>query len=214
MSPRTTPRRRPARRIPATLAGATALVVGLAATPAHAESGTDGPSGPSHPIGTVARTVGDARFEPGPCPRTADPIPDLARARCGTLTVPENRSQPKGPDKPKGPKGPDTPAGPKEADAPKGHEKADQSKEPRAHKSRRITLAVAIMPAESRTPAPDPIVWFAGGPGDDAVSEIPMALAGDLNRDRDVIFMSQRGTYSADPVLTCPNIDEFNARAL
>lgn len=116
-------------------------------TPAHAGSGTDGP------IGTVARTVGDARFRPGPCPRTADPVPDLARARCGTLTVPENRSR---------------------------------TKEPKA----------------------------SGGSGDDAVSEIPMALAGNLNRDRDVIFMSQRGTYWADPELTCPNIDEFNARAL
>ncbi|MFB7358987.1 alpha/beta fold hydrolase [Streptomyces gardneri] len=182
MSPRTTPRRSTARRLPATLAGATAgaLVVGLAAIPAHAETGTGGP------IGTVARTVGDAHFQPGPCPRTADPIPDLARARCGTLTVPEKH-------RPKGPKGP---------------------KEPRGHGGRKITLAVAIMPAESSRPSPDPIVWFAGGPGDDAVSEIPMALAGDLNRDRDVIFMSQRGTYSADPVLTCPDIDEFNARAL
>ncbi|MFB7609555.1 alpha/beta fold hydrolase [Streptomyces gardneri] len=185
MSPRTTPRRSTARRLPATLAGVTAgaLVVGLAAIPAHAETGTGGP------IGTVARTVGDAHFQPGPCPRTADPIPDLARARCGTLTVPE-KHRPKGP---KGPKGP---------------------KEPRGHGGRKITLAVAIMPAESSRPSPDPIVWLAGGPGDDAVSEIPMALAGDLNRDRDVIFMSQRGTYSADPVLTCPNIDEFNARAL
>ncbi|MFH8576710.1 alpha/beta fold hydrolase [Streptomyces zaomyceticus] len=183
MSPRTTPRRRPARRLPAALAGATAgaLVVGLAVTPAHAGSGTDGP------IGTVARTVGDARFRPGPCPRTADPVPDLARARCGTLTVPENRSRTKEP-KASGGSG--------------------------AHGGRKITLAVAIMPAEAAAPARDPIVWFAGGPGDDAVSEIPMALAGNLNRDRDVIFMSQRGTYSADPELTCPNIDEFNARAL
>lgn len=188
MSPRTTPRRRPARRLPATLAGATAgaLVVGLAAIPAHAETGTGGP------IGTVARTVGDAHFEPGPCPRTADPIPDLARARCGTLTVPEKHRA-------KGPKGP------KEPKEPRGHG---------GHGGRKITLAVAIMPAESSRPSPDPIVWLAGGPGDDAVSEIPMALAGDLNRDRDVIFMSQRGTYSADPVLTCPGIDRFNARAL
>ncbi|MFB6837922.1 alpha/beta fold hydrolase [Streptomyces sp. NPDC056361] len=180
MSPRPTSRRCTARQLPAALAGATAgaLVVGLAALPAHAESGTDGP------IGTVARTVGDAHFEPGPCPRTADPIPDLARARCGTLTVPENRSRSEGP------------------------------KGPRAHEGRRITLGVAIIPAATKRPVPDPIVWLAGGPGDDAVSEIPMALKGNLNRDRDVIFMSQRGTYSAVPEVTCPNIDEFNARAL
>ncbi|MEU9859390.1 alpha/beta hydrolase [Streptomyces sp. NPDC047971] len=162
---------RASRGLPAALAGATAaaLVVGLAAMPAHAEPDT------GKPIGTVARTAGDARFAPGPCPRTADPIPDLARARCGTLTVPEKRSHRKG---------------------------------------RKITLAVAIMPSVAARPAPDPIVWLAGGPGDDAVSEIPMALAGGLNRDRDVIFMSQRGTYSADPELTCRNIDEFAADSL
>ncbi|MFF5785466.1 alpha/beta fold hydrolase [Streptomyces sp. NPDC012693] len=198
MSPRPTPRPRPARRLPTTLAAATAgaLVVGLASMPAHAGSGTDGP------VGTVARTVGDARFVPGPCPRTADPIPELARARCGTLTVPEKRSRHDGPKDSTGPKGP------KETDNPKA------STGPWGHGGRTITLSVAIMPAESTRPAPDPIVWLAGGPGDDAVSEIPMALAGDLNRDRDVIFMSQRGTYSADPELTCPNIDRFNARAL
>ncbi|MEU4067557.1 alpha/beta hydrolase [Streptomyces wedmorensis] len=162
---------RPSRRLPAALAGATAgtLVLGLAALPARAESGTGAP------LGTVARTAGGAHFEPGPCPRTADPIPDLARAHCGTLTVPENRSRRHG---------------------------------------RKITLAVAIIPAVGKRPASDPIVWLAGGPGDDAVSEIPMAVAGGLNRDRDVIFMSQRGTYSADPEITCPNIDAFNARAL
>ncbi|MGW2522356.1 alpha/beta fold hydrolase [Streptomyces sp. NPDC001617] len=165
--------RRPSRRLPATLAGATAgvLVAGLAAMPAQAGSGG------ATPLGRLARTVGDAHFAPGPCPRTADPIPALKQAHCGTLTVPEKRSR----------------AG---------------------HKGRKITLAVAIIPAATRGPAPDPIVWLAGGPGDDAVSEIPLALAGGLNHDRDVIFMSQRGTYSADPQLTCPNVDEFNARAL
>ncbi len=171
MSIRPPHHRRTARRLPTALAGATAclLVTGLAATPASAEPGT------GEPLGTVTRTAGDARFVPGPCPRTADPIPALEGARCGTLTVPENRARPKG---------------------------------------RKITLGVAIVSAATRRPAPDPIVWFAGGPGDDAVSEAQMAIDGGLNRDRDVIFMSQRGTYSADPVLTCPNIDEFNARSV
>ncbi|MGJ5830095.1 alpha/beta fold hydrolase [Streptomyces ossamyceticus] len=163
------PRRAPG-RLPVLLAAATtgALVAGLA-TPAQARPDTPAP------LGSVARTAGDARYAPGPCPRTADPVPALETARCGTLTVPEDRSRPKG---------------------------------------RKITLAVAIVPAATRRPAPDPIVWFAGGPGDDAISEIPLALNGDLNRDRDLVFMSQRGTYSAVPELTCPNIDAFNARAL
>ncbi|MEV8036172.1 alpha/beta fold hydrolase [Streptomyces sp. NPDC086182] len=163
--------RRGLRRFPGALAGATAgvLAVGLAVTPARAEGAA------AAPLGSVARTVGDARFVPGACPPTADPVPALEGARCGTLTVPENRSR---------------------------------------HKGRKITLGVAIVSAATSRPARDPIVWFAGGPGDDAVSEAQLAIDGGLNRDRDVIFMSQRGTYSADPVLTCPDVDEFNARAV
>lgn len=165
--------RRTLRRLPAAFAATTAgvLVVGLAVTPAQAQGGARAP------LGTVARTVGDARYVPGPCPRTADPAPALEGARCGTLTVPEDRSL-------------------------------------RRAKGRRITLGVAILPALTSRPAPDPTVWFAGGPGDDAVSEAQLAVDGGLNRDRDVILMSQRGTYSADPALLCPNIDEFNARAV
>lgn len=108
------------------------------------------------------------RYQTAACPEMPFPIPELKTARCGQLTVPENRSTPNG---------------------------------------RTITLSVAIIPAASANPKPDPIIWLAGGPGDDAITEIPMALAGDLNRDRDVIFMSQRGTYSAKPSLTCPEVD-------
>ncbi|MET9609333.1 alpha/beta hydrolase [Streptomyces sp. NPDC006512] len=168
-------RRRPARRLLATSAGmATGLLVtGLLTAPAQAQSRTE-PS-PGAPIGTVARTVGDAGFEPGPCPKTKDPVEELAGARCGTLTVPENRAAPTG---------------------------------------KTIELGVAIVPAVAGTPKPDPIVWLAGGPGDDAVGEAKLAVDGGLNRDRDVILMSQRGTYSADPELLCPNVDEFNARVV
>ncbi|MFF3691072.1 alpha/beta fold hydrolase [Streptomyces sp. NPDC002187] len=149
------------------------LVTGLLAAPAQAQPSPDTDTGA--PIGTVARTVGDASFEPGPCPKTPEPIEALEGARCGTLTVPENRTKPS---------------------------------------SKTIKLGVAIVPAAADTPKPDPIVWLAGGPGDDAVGEAKMAIDGGLNRDRDVILMSQRGTYSADPTLLCPNIDEFNARAV
>lgn len=115
------------------------------------------------------------RFEAGPCPRTPVPIPALETARCGQLTVPENRRRPNG---------------------------------------RTIALSVAIIPAASPNPKPDPVAWLAGGPGDDAITEIPMALAGNLNRDRDVVFMSQRGTYTAKPSLTCPEVDRFPAETL
>ncbi|WP_327131117.1 alpha/beta hydrolase [Streptomyces sp. NBC_01343] len=172
------PRRRPGvRRVRAASAGVATglLVTGLLAAPAQALSRSDATDGPAAPIGTAARTVGDARYEPGPCPRTPEPVEALKGARCGTLTVPENRADPTG---------------------------------------KTITLGVAIVPAKADEPKADPIVWLAGGPGDDAVGEAKMAIDGGLNRDRDVIFMSQRGTYSARPNLLCPNIDEFNARAV
>ncbi|WP_058043662.1 alpha/beta fold hydrolase [Streptomyces roseifaciens] len=174
-------RRRTLRRLHAAPAALVTgiLVGGLLATPAHAEqrtgTGTGNGTFTGAAIGTVARTEGDARFEPGPCPKTPEPIAELEKARCGTLTVPENRAKPGG---------------------------------------RRITLGVAVVPAAAAEPKPDPIVWLAGGPGDDAVGEAKMAIEGGLNRDRDVILMSQRGTYSADPALLCPNIDRFNARAV
>ncbi|MFD3556365.1 alpha/beta fold hydrolase [Streptomyces goshikiensis] len=172
------PRRRSTvRRLQATSAGLAAglLVTGLVAAPAQARSRTDAGASPEAPIGTVARTVGDARYEPGPCPKTPEPVEALKGARCGTLTVPESRAKPTG---------------------------------------KTVRLGVAIVPAASATPKPDPIVWLAGGPGDDAVGEAKMAIDGGLNRDRDVVFMSQRGTYSAEPNLLCPNIDEFNAQAV
>ncbi|WP_284581804.1 alpha/beta hydrolase [Streptomyces sp. 2P-4] len=153
------------------------LVTGslLAAPAAQARSGTDASATPGAPLGTAARTVGDASYTPGACPKTPEPIEELEGARCGTLTVPENRSEPDG---------------------------------------KKIKLGVAIVPALSAAPKPDPIVWLAGGPGDDAVGEAEMAIGGGLNRDRDVVLMSQRGTYSAEPNVLCPNIDEFNARAV
>ncbi len=174
-----TPRRRTVRRLQAASAGMAAglLVTGslLAAPAAQARSGTDASATPGAPLGTAARTVGDASYTPGACPKTPEPIEELEGARCGTLTVPENRSEPDG---------------------------------------KKIKLGVAIVPALSAAPKPDPIVWLAGGPGDDAVGEAEMAIGGGLNRDRDVVLMSQRGTYSAEPNVLCPNIDEFNARAV
>jgi pimeloyl-ACP methyl ester carboxylesterase len=65
------------------------------------------------------------------------------------------------------------------------------------------------MPAQSPTPAPDPVVHMAGGPGNDAILFSPTIIKAGLNRNRDMIFMSARGTYSSDPSLTCPEVDQF-----
>jgi pimeloyl-ACP methyl ester carboxylesterase len=87
--------------------------------------------------------------------------------------------------------------------------------EDRAHPNgKTISLSVAIIPSKAPIPQSDPIVWLAGGPGDDAITEIPWAVAGGLNANRDVIFMSQRGTYSARPKLTCPVVDRWAGETL
>jgi hypothetical protein len=115
-------------------------------------------------------------FASASCPRLAlKLVPVLRTARCGYLTVPENRSTDTG---------------------------------------RTIRLAVAIVPARSSTPAPDPIVHLTGGPGGVALVEAQELVDAGFNRDRDLILMDQRGTLFSQPALTCPEIDRFNARAV
>ncbi|SDO55135.1 LysM domain-containing protein [Streptomyces sp. cf386] len=75
--------------------------------------------------------------------------------------------------------------------------------------SRTLRLAVARVPSASPKPHPDPIVFFAGGPGVDAIGDIAELTKAGLNRDRDLVVMSQRGTLSSPPTLTCPELDRF-----
>ena len=77
---------------------------------------------------------------------------------------------------------------------------------------RTLRLAVAIIASQTQPPAADPIVFLMGGPGGDAIVDPPIAQNVGLNHDRDLILMSQRGTYSSQPALTCPEIDQFFAR--
>ncbi|MEV6776114.1 alpha/beta fold hydrolase [Streptomyces syringium] len=50
---------------------------------------------PSSVASPHGNTVAPARFVPGPCPRTPEPIVALSTARCGFLEVPENRARPR-----------------------------------------------------------------------------------------------------------------------
>lgn len=81
-------------------------------------------------------------------------------------------------------------------------------------KSRTIRILVARVKAVSDKPKPDPIVFLAGGPGGAGTLSAPGVVAGGMNADRDVIFVNQRGTIHDDPHLSCPEMDEFTARAL
>ena len=82
--------------------------------------------------------------------------------------------------------------------------------ENRAHPDgRRIRLAVAKAKATSPTPAADPLLYLAGGPGGSGLISAGSRIAAGWNRDRDVIFLDQRGTWKSDPLLSCPEIDAF-----
>lgn len=122
----------------------------------------------------VASSSQAATFTPGSCVETDPPVPALQTARCGTLTVPQDRT---------------------------------------ADDGRTITLPVAILPAQSPSPAPDPVVYLEGGPGGPALFNAQTMVDIGMNRDRDVIVMGQRGTAFADPSLTCPEIDAFTIRS-
>ena len=84
-------------------------------------------------------------------------------------------------------------------------EVAENPDEPEA---RRIRIHVARVPASGRVTEPDPLVFFAGGPGQAATESWPI-LAGALrkvNESRDILLVDQRGTGKSHP-LKCPQVE-------
>jgi len=74
-------------------------------------------------------------------------------------------------------------------------------------KGRKIKLRIVIAPATGKTPKPDPIFFFSGGPGQGSADIAGYATRGmeDLRVDRDLVFVDQRGTGGSNPLL-CPQI--------
>ena len=76
---------------------------------------------------------------------------------------------------------------------------------PAAPNGRKIRLHVALAPAVSRSPKPDPLFFFAGGPGQAAAEAYVMIrpILEKIRRDRDIVLIDQRGTGQSNP-LKCP----------
>jgi len=75
-----------------------------------------------------------------------------------------------------------------------------------------IRLHVAIFKSHSDNPAPDPVVYLAGGPGENALEAAPLVF----NRrfapflaNRDLIIFDQRGTGYSEPALDCPEFTDL-----
>ena len=74
---------------------------------------------------------------------------------------------------------------------------------------RRIRIFVTRAPAVSAMPKPDPIVYLSGGPGGAGSFEVAFMVGHGINAERDVIFVDQRGTLHADPLLDCREFEQY-----
>ena len=69
---------------------------------------------------------------------------------------------------------------------------------------RHLSIFAAVLPANTLSPAADPLVLLAGGPGQAASTLGPFALQlGSIRRTRDIVLIDQRGTGHSSP-LACP----------
>jgi len=72
--------------------------------------------------------------------------------------------------------------------------------------SQQISLNIAVIPAVSRSPEPDPVFFLAGGPGE-AATQAYLVVASAFQRvnlKRDIVLVDQRGTGSSN-LLECPD---------
>lgn len=67
---------------------------------------------------------------------------------------------------------------------------------------RTLQLHVAVLPAVSRNPAGDPLLFLTGGPGQAATESYPLiSFAFDrINQKRDIVLVDQRGTGQSNPI--------------
>lgn len=74
---------------------------------------------------------------------------------------------------------------------------------------RQIDLKIAVLPATGERVEPDPLFYFAGGPGGAATYEAPLFKRefSELNKTRDIVLIDQRGTGGSN-LLICPQPDK------
>ena len=81
---------------------------------------------------------------------------------------------------------------------------------PAQPEDRKINLKIAIAPATGKTTEPDPVFFFAGGPGQ-AASETWVMIRSTLNKirkSRDIVMIDQRGTGGSNKLACESEIEE------
>lgn len=71
-----------------------------------------------------------------------------------------------------------------------------------AQKGRKVPLKLVVVPALASAPEPDPLVLLAGGPGQGAakLARQMVPLLDRIHRNRDLVFVDQRGTGDSRPL--------------
>lgn len=67
-------------------------------------------------------------------------------------------------------------------------------------RGRRIRLAIRLLPARNGKPEAEPVFFLAGGPGGSATARAPRFLDSWLRREREMVFVDQRGTGASNPL--------------
>ena len=77
-----------------------------------------------------------------------------------------------------------------------------------------IDLRLITLPATSRNPADDPMVFLAGGPGQSAIQAAPFWLGSHqaLRSDRAFIFLDQRGTGGSASLACADDLEPLFAK--
>lgn len=77
-----------------------------------------------------------------------------------------------------------------------------------ARQGKQIDLNIAVIPAISRSPEPDPLFFLAGGPGQSATETFVVLSSAfsRVNQKRDIVLVDQRGTGQSNP-LDCGEIE-------
>lgn len=80
---------------------------------------------------------------------------------------------------------------------------------PAAPQGRKITLRIGLIPAKTAEPAPDPVFFLAGGPGQSALDSFPQIAPAfaRIGEKRHVILVDQRGTGGSNK-LVCKGEEE------
>jgi pimeloyl-ACP methyl ester carboxylesterase len=75
-------------------------------------------------------------------------------------------------------------------------------------KGRKIPINIVVFPATGQKREPDPLFYFAGGPGSAATEDAPgiVQIFAQIREHRDLVFVDQRGTGKSNP-LNCDLFD-------